>query len=116
MLLAHRLWEEVPEGRAASLDDWSAARAAALVELTPEFDAEWRGLDTSQQKTMRAVLAGEGSPYREPVLRRLQLTKDMVRKALPRLSATAEIERVDGKHVIVDPLFAAWIADLETGG
>jgi hypothetical protein len=64
---------------------------------------------------MRAVLAGEGSPYREPVLRRLQLTKDMVRKALPRLSATAEIERVDGKHVIVDPLFAAWIADLEAG-
>jgi hypothetical protein len=115
MLLAHRLWEEVPEGATASLDDWSAARAAALLELTPEFDAEWRGLDTSQQKTMRAVLAGDGSPYREPVLRRLQLTKDMVRKALPRLSATAEIERVDGKHVIVDPLFAAWIADLESG-
>ena len=115
MLLAHRLWEEIPPGGSATLDDWSTARAAALLELTAELDAEWRGLDTSQQKTMRAVIAGEGSPYRESVLRRLQLTKDMVRKALPRLSATAEIERVDGKHVIVDPLFAAWIGDLETG-
>ena len=43
------------------------------------------------------------------MLRRLELTKDMVRKALPRLTARAEIETVDGRHVVVDPLFAEWI-------
>jgi hypothetical protein len=38
-----------------------------------------------------------------------------VRKALPRLSATAEIEPVDGKHVVVDPLFAEWIERINQG-
>jgi hypothetical protein len=33
----------------------------------------------------------------------------MVRKALPRLTASALIERADDRHEIVDPLFAAWI-------
>ena len=115
MLLAHRLWREVPEGAASTLDHWRAAHAGALADLEPEFDALWRGFDTSQQKTMRAVIAGEGSPYKADVRRRLELTKDMVRKALPRLSATAEIESVDGKHVVVDPLFAEWVELINEG-
>jgi hypothetical protein len=115
MLLAHRLWAEVGKGETATLDDWSAAHAAALRELTPEFDAQWRGFDSSQQKTMRAVIAGDGSPYKADVRRRLDLTKDMVRKALPRLGATAEIETVDGKQAVVDPLFAEWIELINRG-
>jgi uncharacterized protein len=115
MLLAHRLWREVPKGETATLDHWRAAHAAALSDLNPEFDALWRGFDTSQQKTMRAVIAGEGSPYKADVRRRLELTKDMVRKALPRLSATAEIESLDGKHIVVDPLFAEWIELINEG-
>ncbi len=115
MLLAHRLWEEVPRGETATLDHWARADAAALRELLPEFDAQWRGFDTSEQKTLRAVIAGDGSPYKADVLGRLDLTKDMVRKALPRLSATAEIETVDGKQAVVDPLFAEWIARVNQG-
>jgi DNA-binding GntR family transcriptional regulator len=64
---------------------------------------------------MRAVIAGGGSPYRGDVRRRLELTKDMVRKALPRLSATAEIEALDGKHVVVDPLLANRIERINQG-
>jgi uncharacterized protein len=115
MLLAHRLWAEVAKGETATLDHWREAHAAALAELSPEFDAQWRGFDTSEQKTMRAVIAGRGSPYRGDVLRRLELTKDMVRKALPRLGATAEIEAIDGKHIVVDPLFAEWIERINLG-
>jgi hypothetical protein len=115
MLLAHRLWEQVTPAQTATLEDWSAARTAAFAELKAEFDAGWRGLDTSQQKTLRAVIAGEGSPYRASVLRRLELTKDMVRRALPRLEATAEIETVDGRHSVVDPLFAEWIESIDRG-
>src|SRR4051795_5617387 len=55
MLLAHRLWDEVaPEGT-ATLAVWTRAHAAALVELQPEFDANWRRLPTSSQKALRAV-------------------------------------------------------------
>src|SRR6187200_380120 len=115
MLLAHRLWATVEKGETATLDDWRDAHTAALAELNPEFDAQWRGFDTSEQKTMRAVIAGAGSPYKADVLRRLELTKDVVRKALPRLTATAEIEAQDGKHVVVDPLFARWIERLNEG-
>jgi hypothetical protein len=115
MLLAHRLWAEVGKGDAATLDHWNMAHAAALAELAPEFDAQWRGFDTSEQKTMRAIVAGKGSPYKADVRRRLDLTKDMVRKALPRLSATAEIEAVGGKQVVVDPLFAEWIERINQG-
>jgi uncharacterized protein len=113
MLLAHRLWEEVPQGAEGTLDHWAAAHAAALRELEPEFDAQWRGLDVSQQKTLRALLLGDGSPYRAAALRRLELTKDVVRRALPRLAATAEIEeREEGGYSLVDPLFAEWVGRL----
>ena len=116
MLLAHRLWEEVAQGAEATLDDWDAAHAAAMRELDPEFDAQWRGLDTSEQKTLRSLLLGDGSPYRTAALRRLELTKDVVRRALPRLAATAEIEeRDEGGYAIVDPLFAEWIGRLNDG-
>jgi hypothetical protein len=64
---------------------------------------------------MRAVISGGGSPYKADVLHRLELTKDMVRKALPRLTATAELELVDRKPRVVDPLFAEWIAGIDGG-
>ena len=113
MLLAHRLWEEVEPKGTASLEDWERAHSAALEELQPEFEAQWRGLDTSEQKTLRAILAGEGSPYRAAVLERLALTKPSAQKALQRLSSRAEIEADDDrKQAIVDPLFAEWIAGL----
>jgi hypothetical protein len=85
-----------------------------MLELEPEFDAQWRGFGLSEQKTLRAVIAGEGSPYRGAVLERLALTKDMVRKALPRLQATGEIETINGRHAVVDPLFADWITELNS--
>ncbi len=112
MLLAHRLWEEFDSGATATLEHWRAAHIATLVELEPEFDAQWRGFDVSEQKTMRAIVAGDGSPYRGEVLNRLELTKDRVRRALPRLLATAEIESEGDGYRVVDPLLAEWIERL----
>ncbi len=109
MLLAHRLWARIGSGGRAGLEDWRQAYEDALDELDAEFDAEWRHLDTSEQKTLRSVLEGDGSPYRGDVLNRLAVTKDMVRKALPRLTANALIERTGDRHEVIDPLFAEWI-------
>ena len=61
---------------------------------------------------MRAVSAGRGSPYKAAVLEPLQLTKAAAQRALERLSGIAEVERRDGKQVIVDPLFEEWIERL----
>jgi uncharacterized protein len=115
MLLAHRLWEKTGPGGTATLDDWTAAHRAALEELDPEFDARWRGLDVSEQKTLRAVIAGDGSPYREAVLRRLELSKPTAQGALNRLKQSAEVETEARKQVVVDPLFAEWISRMNRG-
>jgi uncharacterized protein len=109
MLLAHRVWEQVPQGKAGTLDDWEAAYGAALAELDAEFDAQWRRVTTSEQKTLRAVIDGGGSPYTAAVLERLSLTKTVVQKAVPRLKARADIESDGRKLRLVDPLFADWI-------
>jgi uncharacterized protein len=109
MLLAHRLWEEVARGGEATLEDWDRAYAAALAELDAEFDAQWRGLDASEQRTLRSIVDGRGAPYRTEVLRALDLSKGSVQKAIPRLMARAELEELEGRYEVVDPLFAAWI-------
>jgi hypothetical protein len=117
MLLAHRLWEDVEPGGTATLAHWSRAHAAALSELQPEFDANWRRLSTSAQKALRAVVAGAGSPFQKRVLEQLALAKSTARAALNSLVATATVEQQGDDYVVVDPLFAEWIANLrETSG
>ena len=109
MHLAHRVWEQVPEGGTAGFEDWLAAHEAALAELRPEFEAAWRSLGTSEQKTVRAVIEGEGSPFRTRVLERLGLERSTAHKALQRLLAAAEVEQGDAGVRVVDPLFAEWV-------
>jgi uncharacterized protein len=116
MLLAYRLWDEVPPGGNATLADWSRAHAAALSELQPEFDANWRRLPTSGQKALRAVVAGEGSPFQRRVLEQLSLPKSTARAALQSLVANATVEQQADEYVIIDPLFAEWIAGLRASG
>ena len=116
MLLAHRLWEEVEPKGTASLAAWPLAYAAALAELQPEFDANWRRHTTNEQKALRAVIAGEGSPYRRHVLEQLDLPKSTARASLALLAANATIERRGEDYALVDPLFAQWIHGLRDAG
>jgi hypothetical protein len=64
---------------------------------------------------MRAVIAGGGSPYRTRVLARLALEKPTAQAAVARLLAAAEIEHEGGEHCVIDPLFAEWIAQVDSG-
>src|SRR5437667_59747 len=101
IMLAHHLWEQVAQGEVGTLSDWSSAHASALLELQPEFDARWRGFSVTEQKAMRAVIAGEGSPYRTRVLARLALEKPTAQAAIERLAASAEIELDEGKYRVI---------------
>ena len=87
ILLAHRLWAVVDEGGTATLEDWNTAHAAALDELDPEFDAHWRGFGTTEQKALRAVLAGDGSPLSGHVLARLERKGVRVRRLATELDS-----------------------------
>jgi uncharacterized protein len=112
MLLAHRLWAVVEPGGTATLADWTAAHAASLAELQPEFDAHWRRLSTNAQKALRAIVTGDGSPFQRRVLEQLDLHKSTARAALQALVTNATVEQDAETYALVDPLFAEWIAGL----
>ena len=118
IMLAHHLWEQVPPGEAATLAHWEAAHAAAAAELEPEFDAMWRGYQSAvTQKTLRSIVAGEGSAYRTAVLSRLNLEKSAAATALRRLLESADVEEAGPrKYRVVDPLYAEWIAGIDAAG
>ena len=114
MLLAHRLWEEVERRRDATLEDWARAHEAALDELKPEFDAQWRRL-----RHVRAEDDARGHRRRGLALpcsraRAAGADEDDGAEGLQRLGARAELEPEGRKQVVVDPLFAEWIEGLGT--
>ena len=116
IMLAYHLWEQVDPGETATLESWRAAHAKALAEVKPEFDAEWRGWSTVEQKTLRSIVAGDGSAYRTRVLQRLDLEKGTASAAVERLLERADIEEAGaGKYRIVDPLYHEWIVRLDSG-
>ena len=117
IMLAHHLWERVARDETGTLDDWFAAHAACLRELEAEFDARWRGYSSpTEQKTLRSIIAGGGSAFRQTVLNRLELEKSTAQHALKRLLDTADVE-ADGprRYRVVDPLYAEWIERLNSG-
>jgi len=115
IMLAHHLWEQVGDGEAATLADWERAHAGVLAELRPEFDAQWRRMQANDQKTLRSIIAGGGSAYRQAVLARLELDKAAARRAVARLADAADIEADGRQHRVVDPLFREWIARVDAG-
>jgi len=117
IMLAHHLWEVVPPGETATLEHWERAHAANATELEPEFDAIWRGYQSAvTQKTLRSLVAGDGSVYRTSILRRLDLEKSAAAGALQRLLESADVEDAGArKYRVVDPLYEAWIARLDAG-
>ena len=105
-----------PPARRGRSERWERAHDAALAELEPEFDATWRGYLAVEQKTLRSIVAGEGSAVPNRVLKRLDLEKSTASAAVERLLESADIEEADArKYRIVDPLYAEWIADVDTG-
>ena len=117
IMLAHRLWNEVPSGEAGTLERWRLAHAAALAELEPEFDAMWRGYQSAVvQKTLRSIVAGDGSAYRTGILARLDLQKSAAAAAVHRLLESADLEPAGARKLrVVDPLFSEWIAGVDAG-
>ena len=65
------------------------------------------------REALRALVAGGGSPFQRRVLEQLDLPKSSARAAVNTLSASATVEQQGDVYLIVDPLFAEWIAKLQ---
>jgi hypothetical protein len=115
MLLAYRLWDVVEPQATATLVDWENALSTTMVELRPEFEAHWQRFTQVEQKSLRAIVEGQGATLRTHVLARLDADKSSVSRALKRLESAGEVEVIDGRTVLVDPLFALWLERLSSG-
>ncbi|HVR14263.1 MAG TPA: hypothetical protein VMS41_10800 [Gaiellaceae bacterium] len=115
MLLAYRLWDVVEPRATATLADWEDALSTTMVELRPEFEAHWQRFTQVEQKSLRAIVEGQGATLRTHVLARLDADKSSVSRALKRLESAGEVEVIDGRTVLVDPLFALWLERLSSG-
>lgn len=115
MLLAHRLWDEVAPGKSADEDQWQAALARTRSQVAAEFDALWRGLETNEQRALRALALFPDAPYGARALGAVDLKKSGAHYAVRSLLAKGELEEEDGRTVFVDPLFELWLRDVQSG-
>jgi len=115
MLLAHRLWDEVQPGKAGDEDEWQAALARTRSQVAAEFDALWRGLETNEQRALRALALFPEAPYGARALGAVDLKKSGAHYAVRSLLAKGELEEENGRTVFVDPLFELWLRDVQSG-
>ena len=115
MLLAHRLWDEVSPGKSGDEDEWQAALARTRSQVAAEFDALWRGLETNEQRALRALALFPEAPYGARALGAVDLKKSGAHYAVRSLLAKGELEEENGRAVFVDPLFELWLRDVQSG-
>ena len=86
-----------------------------MVELEAGVRGALAALHAVEQKSLRAIVEGQRRTLRTHVLARLDADKSSVSRALKRLESAGEVEAIDGRTVLVDPLFALWLERLSSG-
>ena len=115
MLLAHHLWAETARGDVADGETFERAMRAVFGELQEAFERAWEGLSTNERRLLTAVAWigpwGQGdSLYSAGTLARFKLTKGTARDVRRALVRRGDLEEVDGRVRLVDPIFEAWLA------
>jgi hypothetical protein len=111
MLVAHHVWELVPEGSVADEAAFVDARDAALSVTEPALRARWESLSVNEQRVSVALAVRSRSLYAEETLRFLGLRKGSVDRALAGLVGKAEGRVTPSGPVLTDPLLEHWLAE-----
>ena len=111
MLVAHHVWELVPEGSVADEAAFLDARDAALAIAEPALRARWESLSVNEQRVTVALAVPSRSLYADETLRFLGLRKGSVDRALAGLIGKAEARVTDAGPVLTDPLLEHWLAE-----
>lgn len=109
--LAYALWEEVPQGLTATVDDLESALASVLRSENARFTLLWENLARAQRALLQALAVDPG---------RVQATAYREKHGLPAAStiqraaealASAELigRREDGGFEVVEPFLADWV-------
>lgn len=110
MLMAHRLWQEVPRDKAADADAWQRALAKAREQVGEQFSAVWQRLTSTEKKALRGV-ASLGSATSMAAQKELDIAPATAHAAVERLIDAGDLERTQRGIQFVDPLFRMWVAE-----
>lgn len=117
MLLAHHLWEHTSRGQAADEETWQSALQAVDRETRERFERTWFDLGSapSQRRVLAALANSPGSLYSAASLLAFDLSKAAAQQAARALVYVGDVTRIDGRIIIVDPLFERWLQRTQQG-
>jgi uncharacterized protein len=108
--LAYFLWEQTPEGAAASTGRLEAALEALLRAEHARFTQLWEELARVQRLVLQALAREPGHPYEKAYRDRHDLpTAASVQKALQALGQREVIVGKSGAYRITEPFLAEWL-------
>ena len=110
--LAHALWDEVPAGHSAFLDDLGRALDAVLRSENARFTFVWEHMARAQRLLLQALAAEPGHVQSARYLEAHGLPPAATIQKAARALVAAELiaRRPDGTYAIVEPFLAEWIA------
>jgi hypothetical protein len=113
MLLAHHLYEAVPAGGTAGIDEWTAAHDAARREAGSEVQLLWEGSSALERRVLKAIAHRTVALTGAEAQARFGLAKSgSTQVAVQRLVAEGHLvadEEMRSGWRVVDPFLAAWL-------
>ena len=111
MQLAHHLWQVVPRGATADLDDWLAARDAALDASERLLRARISALPLNEQRAAQAIAIAPGSPTSQDTLKLVGLARNSAYAAMESLADRGEVIVTPTGNRLTDPLLDHWLRE-----
>jgi AAA+ ATPase superfamily predicted ATPase len=109
--LAYALWEEIPEGFTATVDDLAHALEAVIRSEDARFTLLWEQASRAQRVLLQALAAEPGRPQAAAYQARYGLgTASTMQRAVSALVADEVVaRRQDGSYEIVEPFLTEWL-------
>lgn len=107
MHLADAMWELTPEGDTTTETTWAEALADVRRVVDGGSEGLFEVMGASQQKVMRIV--AQGGSLLGTAADVLDLSTGAARSAERKLIDDGQIQRIDDRLQVVDPLFADWL-------
>ena len=116
MLLAYRLWDEIPAGETGTQPAGTRRSTRRSLELEPEFEARWQRFSAVEHKSLRAVVEGRRRAPADERARAARRGQDLREPRAPpaREPGRGRRRRRRGPRC-VDPLFSLWIDRVASG-
>lgn len=114
--LAYALWEEVPEGFAASDEDVEAALRAVLRAENARFTLVWDSATPPQKLLLQAFAREAGRPFSNAyrIAHELPPSSGVQRALRPLLAQELVRKEPDGSYDLAEPFLREWVAAFAT--